>query len=588
MMKAFKNKQSFSGNKQLLSLNFSLSWYFGIGLILTLALLWPLFVAPYFYHQDDVQTIRLYEMDQCFKDRQIPCRWVPDLGGGYGYPLFNYYGPIPYYGGEIFYGLTGNILFSAKMMFLIPFLGSFIFMYLLSRKLWGELGGSLSAIFYSYVPYHALDMYVRGSMGELWAFMFFPAVGWAFLKLRERPNLGHVLLLGLFVALLLGSHNLSAMIFLPWVLLGAGIVFFKERNQLFIAAFVCSLLTGIVLIAFYLLPMATEKDLVHLETTIEGYFSYTEHFKGLKRLFVDTNWYYGNSIREIPGGEQDTLSYQIGWVHLVGLLLALISAKILWMKQRFLSSVILFSTLAIGFSIFMIHPRSEFVWKLIDPLKYLQFPWRFLIVIAFFISLVSGSIFSTNLPKKLVKPIWIALVILVVFLNFSFFKPQKFLNISQQQLLTGPTFDHYKMYAIFDYLPKSAKAPPADPAPAPYQIIAGDSQVVDFAKGTDWFKMDITTRSHTILRISQYYFPDWQISLDSKPVLIDYKNDLGLMTLLLGEGNHQISARLHDTPIRTLSNFISAIGILTFIVLSLLSNKKSRQRLLYYLKAINR
>ncbi|MDO8658737.1 MAG: hypothetical protein Q7K55_08400, partial [Candidatus Levybacteria bacterium] len=70
---------------------------FFIGLILTLSLFWPLFAAPYFTHHDDVQVIRLYEMDKCFKDQQIPCRWVPDLGGVYGYPLFNYYAPLPYY-----------------------------------------------------------------------------------------------------------------------------------------------------------------------------------------------------------------------------------------------------------------------------------------------------------------------------------------------------------------------------------------------------------------------------------------------------------------------------------------------------------
>mgnify|MGYP003396209684 CR=1 FL=1 len=61
---------------------------FFIGLILTLSLLWPLFYAPYFTHHDDVQVIRTFEMDKCFLDHQIPCRWVPDLGGLYGYPIF--------------------------------------------------------------------------------------------------------------------------------------------------------------------------------------------------------------------------------------------------------------------------------------------------------------------------------------------------------------------------------------------------------------------------------------------------------------------------------------------------------------------
>ncbi len=68
---------------------------FLLGLLLTLSLLWPLMAGPYFTHHDDVQVIRLYEMDKCFKDHQIPCRWVPDLGGLYGYPIFNYYAPMP-------------------------------------------------------------------------------------------------------------------------------------------------------------------------------------------------------------------------------------------------------------------------------------------------------------------------------------------------------------------------------------------------------------------------------------------------------------------------------------------------------------
>ena len=79
------------------------SWPFILGLVLSLSLLWPLLVAPSFKHHDDVSIIRLYEMDRCFKDGQIPCRWVPDLGNLYGYPLFNYYAPLPYYFGWLIY-----------------------------------------------------------------------------------------------------------------------------------------------------------------------------------------------------------------------------------------------------------------------------------------------------------------------------------------------------------------------------------------------------------------------------------------------------------------------------------------------------
>src|SRR3990167_2650262 len=201
----------------------SLNEKFFIGLLLTMSLLWPLFSAPYFTHHDDVQIIRIYEMDKCFKDHQIPCRWVPDLGGLYGYPIFNYYAPLPYYFGELVYLFSGSLLFAVKTMFAVSFLGAFIFMYLLVSKLFGKMGGLISALFYSFAPYHALDFYVRGAMGEMWALMLFPAVFWAILKLEEKPNLTHLLLLGVFSGFFLISHNLSVMIFLPvlliWIIL---------------------------------------------------------------------------------------------------------------------------------------------------------------------------------------------------------------------------------------------------------------------------------------------------------------------------------------------------------------------------------
>ena len=165
------------------------NYLFLFGLLLVLVLLWPLVRAPYFSHHDDVQVIRLFEMNECFRDYQIPCRWDPNLGGLYGYPLFNFYGPLPYYYGELIYLITSSFLLSAKIMFATSFVISYIFMYLFTKKLWrNEKSAVFSALFYAYAPYHALDFYVRGAMGEMWALMLFPVVGWAVLRIRENSS----------------------------------------------------------------------------------------------------------------------------------------------------------------------------------------------------------------------------------------------------------------------------------------------------------------------------------------------------------------------------------------------------------------
>src|SRR3989344_7898851 len=252
----------------------SLNREFIIGFILTISLFWPLFSAPFFTHHDDVQVIRLFEMDKCFKDGQIPCRWVPDLGGVYGYPMFNYYAPLPYYFGEIFYFLSGSLLFSVKVMFATSFLGAFVFMYLLAKKFFGKLGGSLSAIFYALAPYHAVDFYVRGAMGEMWGFMFFPIIFWAIIRLKEKINILNLLLFAISIAGLITTHNLSAMIFLPLVLIFITLLVLNSKDYKFLWFSIGSLILGILISSFYLLPVIVEKNLVHVDTTISGYFSY--------------------------------------------------------------------------------------------------------------------------------------------------------------------------------------------------------------------------------------------------------------------------------------------------------------------------
>lgn len=560
--------------------------YFLIGLFLTLSLLWPLFVASYFTHHDDVQVIRLYEMDKCVKDHQIPCRWVPDLGGLYGYPIFNYYAPLPYYFGELIYSLTGSLLISSKVMFAVSFVGAYIFMYLLASKLWGKMGGSLAAIFYSFAPYHALDFYVRGAMGEMWALMLFPAVFWAVLKLKEKQNIVNLLIFGISLAALIISHNLSVMIFLPvifgWILL----LFWKRKNYLFLWFSIFAILMGLTLSAFYLLPMLVEKDLVHVDSTISGYFGYTEHFKGLRKLFLERSWGYGASIREVPGGEKDGISFQIGWVHLLGWFFALIAAKVLWKKNKWFSLVIAFCSVVTLLSVFMIHPRSEFVWRIVDSLKYLQFPWRFLLLIIFCISLISGSFFLLDFKKK--NLLWVLMVVLVVVLNFSYFRPARFIQTTDEKLLSGQDWDKQIKRSIFDYLPIYAKEPPAELATVRYQILVGDSKVFDFKEGTNWFNFKTETHSHTIIRLSQYYFPNWKIYVDSKEIKVEYKNNsLGLMTIILGKGNHEIVARLYDTPVRSLGNLMTVLGFSVSAILFLISFVRVREWITYYRERMN-
>ncbi|MDP3888514.1 MAG: hypothetical protein Q8Q24_00575, partial [bacterium] len=92
---------------------------FILGIFLFSVFSWWYMVRPGFFSMhDDMQFMRLFELDKCFADWQIPCRWVPDLGYGYGYPLFNYYPPLPYYTGEFIHLIFGiSFLDTVKILF---------------------------------------------------------------------------------------------------------------------------------------------------------------------------------------------------------------------------------------------------------------------------------------------------------------------------------------------------------------------------------------------------------------------------------------------------------------------------------------
>lgn len=181
-------------------------------------LFWP----GYFNMHDDLQVMRLLQMDKCFADGQIPCRWSPDMAYGFGQPMFNFYSVIPYYLGAFMRMLTPlTYLGTVKMLFLISFLIGAVGMYLLVNKIWGKSAGLLSAVLYTYAPYHALDVYVRGALAESFALGLLPFLWHSIYILINKPNYPRLIYASLIIAAVLATHNISTMLYAPITLIWA-------------------------------------------------------------------------------------------------------------------------------------------------------------------------------------------------------------------------------------------------------------------------------------------------------------------------------------------------------------------------------
>src|SRR3989344_4174465 len=241
----------------------------------------------YFNMHDDLQVMRVYQMDRCFADGQIPCRWSPDMVWGYGQAMFNFYSALPYYiGAFIRLAMPLSILATVKTLFLISLVISAAGMYLLAKEFWGRLGGILSAALYVYAPYHALDIFVRGAMAERFAISILPFLWLSFYKLVKDPNYKYAIFTSISLFFLLITHNISSLIYAPFTILWVLFWLVISKNWKSTKFIIFSGLLGIGLSAFFLLPAIFEQSLIQTQYLTSEYSDYHAHFVTLRQLFI--------------------------------------------------------------------------------------------------------------------------------------------------------------------------------------------------------------------------------------------------------------------------------------------------------------
>lgn len=511
----------------------------------------PLLRSGYFPMHDDQQAVRLLEMDKCINDLQIPCRWTPDLGYGFGYPQFSYYGPLPYYAMEVVHKVIGfGFLDSVKAGFIVGILIAALGMYKLATSMWGKWGGFLSGLIYTFVPYHAVDIYARGAMGEFWALSFLPFIFWSILEIL-RGNKKHILWLSLSFASLILCHNITTFIFSPAILIWILHLYSKNFKKTIYP--IAGLVWGFCLSAFFVVPAFFEEKFVHIETLTQGYFNYLAHFVTIKQLLFSSYWGYGTS--EL--GPFDNISFAVGILVWTLPILAIVLSTFL--KRKECRSLLIITALGWVY-LFFTHQRSTFIWNNIPLLSFVQFPWRFLGPAGFLFSLAAGSIVNFANKKNAV---WLVLVITLVtiLLNKSFFRPKDWIDITDSNKFSGESWNLQVTSSIFDYLPIYAKHPPTSPAPDKLIIVDGKSVSQLVARGTDWQKWSLEVSSdQAIVRLPIFDFPNWQIMVDNIKTKINHNNELGLIEFSVAAGKHDIYTVLKNTPVRIVSNIVSVLA----------------------------
>ncbi len=596
---------------RLFSLLSSLGW-----LALLLPVLTPL-LRPGFFVSDDgrFHVYRIAALADAWRDGVLHPRLFPDFGFGYGQAVLNFYSPLSYWPGAALALLGMSPAVALQWTVALGFVLAALAAYGYVRSLWGETAGVLAALVYTYLPYHLADAYSRGALPEHFAFIFPPLILWAYTAVfqvgtqrgdaeaqgntQSNPRESAQSASSAFYPLLLGAlawaglvltHNLTTLLMVlaavPHLLLLA--VWSRRWDRLIWAGL--SLLLAMGLSAGYWLPVLAESGAVGIGGGPSQGF--VNHLLAPGDLLLRWLVY---PYRDASGL---ALVYPLSW--LTPLLLALglaglavrphlmrlhltgaqmqsfgsASERTLRTCQVWMSGYhLLLALAAIGMTTTLALP----VWLPLTPLLgHLQYPWRFLLLES--VGLLGCAALLPRLLPRIPGWVWaVGLTALLAVVSLpglpmqplqlpaaEVWSPQRMWQEDAENGQVGATWTGEfvpltvteQRWALGRAREGATDGPPL--APPPEVVIEG--------VGHSRMRLTVEGEIPFDLRLHQFTPPGWNAQIDGAAVPVAATGELGLATVAVATGSHQVDFRYGPTPARRLGAGVALLAVLVWLL----------------------
>jgi hypothetical protein len=622
-------------------------------LLLCLPALWPMLsVASWASHDVLHHVFRVASFDAGFRSGTLFPRWAGELGFGYGFPVTHYYAPLAYGVAELFRLAGAGILDSIKLTYAVGFLMSAFGMYWWARSVVGARAAVLAAAAYLYYPYHIADIYMRGTLTEFMALALLPFIMLEARRLVRGPDRGASVALrfALWLAALILTHNLTAFLFLPVIVvyviaqalaapagasspdsraaaepsriespLGSaarpaspagpkdgmrdtGVVPPGARLRVLgtiLARTAASVTLAFLLTAFYWLPALTEVGWIRAGQISGSVDDIASLLIPLGSL-VSTALLYPY-VPDAPAGLQHPLGL-IAAITSVLAALALFAARSrLTPEQRRESVIWIIIALATTFALVEL---SAPLWTAIQPLAYVQYPYRFHAVLGLALSMLAGlgaevimrlagnrethpPISQHSAQRGLVSNASVAAVIAVMIVsslgglrlvpqalpghkeplvesqvNIQGMSEYDFQTALWARLYGGPWLLEYLPVWVTEareefFLPAAAPVSAAQSMPAPHIVVQDDRP--------EQRSLQVQSGSAFRLSFHTFYFPAWQVRVDGEPALTYPSGPLALLSADVPAGQHHVTLGFEGTNFQHLGEILSALAAVAFL-----------------------
>lgn len=511
-----------------------------------------LFVTPLLFHTHDgvVHLARIAAYKKALSDFEFPLRWAGELNYGYGMPLFNFIYQLPYFVSSIFLFLGTGLVLSFKLSIALSYILAGITMYLFAKEFFGDSKKAfLVAIFYQFAPFRIVELLIRGSFGEMYAYAFAPLVLYFIARILRKNNVNNKIGLAISTALLVVSHNALSLIFF-----GVAVLFIfvlSKTSKQKISALV-SLFYGLCLSAFYWVPALLEHKYTYGDLFMKD--MYRQHFPPIQN-FILPNFF--NDIHFQTGG----IDVQIGIFHLIAIVLGV--CVLFGKKVDEQNKLILISLSLVALSLFMMQPISITLWEHQNFLRQFQFPWRFLGLTAFAASLCSVSLSSFKWFDK--KYIYGLIIFLTIFSTAYFWNPPLgFDKIDEQYYWNYPLNTTY--FGETDLIWSAGRAYSFPKSRV--EVIDGQAVVSNFQKKTTIQTFKVQSDKGAKLIDHTQYYPGWKVMVNNQEVPIEYQYQIypGQLVFKVPSGNSSVVVKFTETKPRLIADLISLFSFVGLII----------------------
>ncbi len=503
-------------------------------------------------HDFDFHLLNWFEVARQFTHGNLQPTWAHTAAWNAGEPRFIFYPPLSWTLGAIL-GLTLPWTWTPIVYTWLALTAAGLTLYHLAKTFAPPNAALIAATFYIVNPYTLFTAYERAAYAELLAAAWIPLLLHAIL--RDKITIPRIaiplalLWLTNAPAAVMASYTLALFVLIR--------LFRSEDRRKLITTTTIGTLLGLALAAFYILPAAYQRRFVQINMAI------------LPGLHPQDNFLFHRTLDADHDQVLHTASI-IAVTLIVLSITALVLTRIRVKSTSRNSSPLLSLTILTLTIIFLLTPFSTPIWHYLPELRFLQFPWRLLAILAPTLSLTLALALShINLKPATTTVLSIALAATLAYPAYIAFHqtcdPEdtvaaRLAHFRYTNPGSEPTDEYTPITADNDALaPNNPPSWLADTpeAPAPTPTIPGSAPT----------HLTLNPATPQILILNLRDYPIWNITRDGTPVINRPQREDGLIALPIPAGPSDITITPTHTRDQILAYLITAIAALLLILI---------------------